>query len=88
MKLAPCPDCKRVISRSAIACPNCGRPITASDFPPPPEAQRFPIGTIILAAIIVLIILMLAVNAPRPLTDEDRMRQLEKMEQTGRGMNR
>jgi len=86
MKLAPCPDCKRIISRSATACPNCGRPIAASDFPPPHERERFPIGTIILAAIVVLIIMMLALNAPTGISDDDRMRQLKKAEETGRGM--
>jgi hypothetical protein len=86
MKLVPCPDCKKLISRHLPKCLNCGRPITPSDLPPPIEENRLPIGTIILAAIIVLIVLMLAMNAPRGLTDQDRMRQLEKMEQTGRGM--
>ncbi len=25
MNLAPCPDCKKMISVAAITCPNCGR---------------------------------------------------------------
>jgi hypothetical protein len=26
--LFPCPDCKRWVSRLAIQCPHCGRPLT------------------------------------------------------------
>ncbi len=25
--LAPCPDCGRLVSRQAVSCPQCGRPL-------------------------------------------------------------
>jgi len=28
--LTPCPDCGRMVSRLAVACPQCGRPLTPS----------------------------------------------------------
>jgi hypothetical protein len=28
--LLPCPDCRRLLSRQAITCPQCGRPMQSS----------------------------------------------------------
>ena len=91
MNLAPCPDCKKMISLAASACPNCGRPVTAEELskqpqPRPSEAGQW--GCIIVLIIIILLIIIGALNAPPRITDEDRMRQLEKMQQTGNSMNR
>lgn len=75
MNLAPCPDCKTMISRSATACPKCGRPITPADLPPPPKREGFPVGTVIVAAIVVIIILLLAMKASNDKQEDQRIRE-------------
>lgn len=92
MKLAPCPDCKRMISLSASTCPNCGRPIKEGELVSPVPSEPKPMtagqwGCFILIALVVLFIIISALNAPR-ISDDDRMRQLKKMEQTGNSMYR
>ena len=94
--LGVCPDCKTAISRLASSCPKCGRPISEGDlldlsnyYKPSPWgcARTFQWGCFIIIGLIVLLVIYGILNATR-ITDEDRMRQLEKMEKTGRNMYR
>ena len=81
--LAPCPDCKMIISLSAAACPNCGRPINAGDLipvpiHPMPIAKRpKPISkvTIFIIFIVVLIIMVALLNGMEQLKEDERNRQ-------------
>jgi hypothetical protein len=96
LKVGLCPDCKAVVSRLAAGCPRCGRPIREGellDLPQHPQAsvagcsQTFQWGCAIVVLIIIIIMIIGAVSH-QPLTDEDRMRQIRKNEQTGREMYR
>jgi len=85
-KLGLCPDCKAVVSRSAPSCPKCGRPIIEGvllDLPKQSEAFQW--GCVAVVLIIILIMVIGAISH-QPLTDEDRMEQIRKNQQTGRDM--
>lgn len=94
--LGVCPDCKTAVSRLATSCPKCGRPFGEGDllelskyYQPSPWgcARTFQWGCFIILGLIFLLLVFAVLNNPG-ITDEDRMRQLEKMEKTGRGMYR
>lgn len=94
MNLAPCPDCKKMVSVAATTCPNCGRVFKEGEreahrkeFEAKIEEDKRRSVVIGVIVVVVLLILFLIGNSAR-ITDEDRMRQMQKMEQTGRGMSR
>ena len=81
LKLAPCPDCKRRISLAATACPGCGRAIMPGDLKPI-EIQTEPPSTAwpIVIVILLFILLFVAYQKGKEIEDE-RARQLRRMEQ-------
>jgi hypothetical protein len=89
LKLGLCPDCKAVVSRSASSCPKCGRPISEADLLELPKTSTAGCqwGCVIVVLIIILIMVIGAI-LHQPLTEEDRMRQIRKNQQTGRDMYR
>ena len=84
-----CPDCKAVVSLLASACPRCGRPITEGDLIelPKPKMRIFQWGCVAIVLFFILIMIIGAVSH-QSLTEEDRMRQIRKNQQTGREMYR
>lgn len=50
MPLTTCPDCRASVSKSAPACPRCGRP---QPFPPPPAHPH--LRTIIIAGVVLVL---------------------------------
>ena len=87
-KLGRCPDCKAVVSRSAATCPKCGRPISEGDLlelPKPSQGCQWGCGIVLL---IIFLLLIIGTITNQPLTEEDRIRQIRKNQQTGRDMYR
>ena len=94
MNTAPCPDCQKMISVTATACPKCGRVFKEGERAAHQKAFEAKVAadskrSLIIAGVvaIVLLILFLIGNSAR-VTDEDRMRQMQRMEQTGRDQYR
>jgi uncharacterized membrane protein YvbJ len=94
MKLAPCPDCKNMCSVAAAVCPRCGRVFQEGERAASREVFKRKVAADsrksfvwAIVAFIVLLILFLIGNSVR-ITDEDRMRQIRKNQQTGREMYR
>ena len=92
MNIAPCPDCKKMISVAAATCPNCGRVFKEGErathqkeFEAKVAADSKRSVVIAVVVAVVLLILFLIGNSSR-ITEADRTRQLEKMEPTGRDM--
>lgn len=90
MRLAPCPDCKRPISRSATTCPQCGKPIKPEDLSAPADAeQKRNVGGIVVLVLMALLILLLIFASRQP-SQRDVDRSVDKWleRQSGRGTNR
>lgn len=94
--LGLCPDCKAVVSRLAVGCPRCGRPVSEGDLldlPQHPQAsiagcsKTFQWGCAIVVLLIIIIMIIGAISN-QPLSDEERMQQIRKNQQTGREMYR
>jgi hypothetical protein len=92
MNIGPCPDCKKMISVEATTCPNCGRVFKEGERAEQQKAFEAKVAadskrSLVIALVVaaVLLVLFLIGNSAR-VTDEDRMRQLQKMEQTGKGI--
>lgn len=90
MKLAPCPDCKTMCSVMAVTCPKCGRVFKEGERAVHQKEFEAKVAadskrSIVIAGVVavVLLILFLIGNSAR-VTDEDRNRQLQKMDQMGR----
>jgi hypothetical protein len=56
MSLALCPDCKKMISRAATNCPNCGRPVQPDDLLTPEPSKAISRGCLIALAILLVLI--------------------------------
>ncbi|PKM87830.1 MAG: hypothetical protein CVU85_05130 [Firmicutes bacterium HGW-Firmicutes-10] len=62
-KLTVCPDCAKEVSKLAVTCPHCGRPLQPQSEPRPIEApqpaqvQGISFWGIVLAVIIAVVIL-------------------------------
>lgn len=87
LKLAPCPDCKRMISLTAAACPHCGRAIKEGDLTPiPVDAKPMSKVTIIIISVVVLLVMMLLLNGMEQVKEDERNRQriLETEQRRGR----
>ena len=91
MKLAPCPDCKRMISLAATTCPNCGRPIQPGDLksaePTPEEIEersRRSQRNLVIVVVLLALMTLLCVNANRKENiDREFQRTLEWERQRG-----
>jgi hypothetical protein len=87
-KLGLCPDCRAAISYSAPSCPRCGRPISESDLLALPDQSDGCQRGCLIVGLIILVVVLIGMLLHQPLTDEDRMRQIRKNQQTGREMYR
>lgn len=94
MNIAPCPDCKTMCSVTAATCPKCGRVFKEGERAAQQKEFKAKVAadskrSIVIALVVaaVLLILFLIGNSAR-VTDEDRMRQMQRMEQTGRDQYR
>lgn len=68
MALVRCVDCSKLVSDSASACPNCGRPMQRAtnafaDSPPPQTAGCLKIGFILLFATLVSVWIVGSINS-------------------------
>jgi predicted nucleic acid-binding Zn ribbon protein len=79
-------------SVEAVTCPGCGRVFPEGERVASKEAFEEKVAqdgsrsfTIAIVVVVILLILFLIGNNAR-ITDDDRSRQLQKMEQTGRDM--
>lgn len=61
-KLAECPDCRRLVSLTATACPNCGRAFKEGDLKSS-EAKGVGPGCIIVIVLFVLFLILAASNS-------------------------
>lgn len=87
-KLGLCPDCKAVVSHSASSCPKCGRPVGETDLlelPKSSQTLQWGCGVVLL---IIFLIYLIGAMSRQPLTDEERMQQMRKNQETGRDMYR
>lgn len=78
MRLAPCPDCRKMISLAATACPHCGRPITEGELAPPtpkPMSRGCTILMIIAAVLVVILLLKAMETGSKIREDDERLRQ-------------
>jgi predicted amidophosphoribosyltransferase len=76
LKLAPCPDCKRMISLTATTCPTCGRTIKEGDLVPVPiDAKPMSKVTIFIIAVVILLIMMMLLNGMEQLKEDERNRE-------------
>jgi uncharacterized paraquat-inducible protein A len=76
-KLAPCPDCKRMISLAAATCPQCGRAFKAGDLVP---IQPEPLSTrsiiwMIVVSIIILYLVIMGIKGVNELQEDERIKQ-------------
>jgi hypothetical protein len=74
MNLAPCPDCKTMISLNAANCPKCGRVIKEGDLVPP-EAKPMNPGCVIAAVIIVIVMIISGIQMSNEKKEDERIRQ-------------
>lgn len=58
MRLKKCPDCKHKISKSAVNCPYCGRPMHPQEVIPPKETPESARGNCLLYFIIFIFVLI------------------------------
>ena len=73
-KLAPCPDCRRMVSLAAATCPVCGRVFKEGDLVPvvPKPMSK---ATIIVIGIVVLLIMIMLLNGMEQVKEDERNRQ-------------
>lgn len=73
-KLAPCPDCRRMVSLEAAACLKCGRAFKEGDLVPVVPKPMSKV-TIIVISIIILIVMMMLINGMNMAREDERTRQ-------------
>jgi hypothetical protein len=73
-KLAPCPDCRRMVSLEAATCLKCGRVFKEGDLIPVVPKPMSP-ATIIMISVVVLLVIMLLMKGMEMAKEDERTRQ-------------